>query len=64
MNSRSNVRATGNTKSPASWPSPYGVFVKNLIFDATEEHIAMAFSKYGEVVEVVILKAAGGSPKG
>jgi len=49
----------------ATRPTPEnGVFVRNLIFDATEKHLVAAFEKYGEVVEANIARDARGLSRG
>ncbi|KAK0730751.1 hypothetical protein B0H67DRAFT_48842 [Lasiosphaeris hirsuta] len=44
--------------------TPYACFVRNLIFDATEEHLKTAFEKYGEVVQAHIVRDPRGLSKG
>ncbi|KAK3395712.1 hypothetical protein B0T20DRAFT_487108 [Sordaria brevicollis] len=39
-------------------------FVRNIVFDATEEHIKGAFEKFGEVTEVFLARDARGLSKG
>lgn len=43
---------------------PNGIFVRNLVFDATNEHLAEAFSQYGNVVDAKVARDARGLSKG
>jgi nucleolin len=45
-------------------PDENGVFIRNMIFDATEKHLESAFEKYGEVIQVSIARDARGLSKG
>ncbi|KLU81466.1 nucleic acid-binding protein [Magnaporthiopsis poae ATCC 64411] len=44
--------------------TPYGLFVRNLVFDANEEHLMDAFSKYGEIVKVSVARDVRGLSRG
>ncbi|KAK3393994.1 hypothetical protein B0H63DRAFT_459664 [Podospora didyma] len=44
--------------------TPYGVFVRNLIFDATEEHLNTSFEKFGQVAWVNVARDPRGLSKG
>ncbi|KAM7209608.1 nucleic acid-binding protein [Naviculisporaceae sp. PSN 640] len=44
--------------------TPYGVFVRNLVYDATDEHLAALFEKIGKVNLAQLAKDAGGMNKG
>jgi len=41
-----------------------GVFVRNLIFDATDKHLWTAFEKYGEILDAHVARDARGLSKG
>jgi nucleolin len=41
-----------------------GVFVRNLIFDATDKHLVAAFEKFGKVVDAHVARDARGLSKG
>ncbi|KAI6365163.1 hypothetical protein MCOR25_005457 [Pyricularia grisea] len=43
---------------------PNGVFVRNLVFDATDEHLVEAFSQYGKVIQGKIARDARGLSRG
>ncbi|EJT79073.1 nucleic acid-binding protein [Gaeumannomyces tritici R3-111a-1] len=44
--------------------TPYGLFVRNLVFDANEEHLMDAFSKYGEITKTSIARDVRGLSRG
>lgn len=44
--------------------TPYGLFVRNLVFDANEEHLMDAFSKYGEITKVSVARDVRGLSRG
>lgn len=60
----------GSTQPPSSEPVAVGenqgtgLYVSNMSFDATEEHLKEAFAKYGEVVHVNIARDARGLSRG
>ncbi|KAK0632893.1 hypothetical protein B0T14DRAFT_505377 [Immersiella caudata] len=41
-----------------------GVFIRNLIFDATDKHLTAAFEKFGKVVDAHVARDARGLSKG
>ncbi|KAK5654766.1 hypothetical protein OQA88_6802 [Cercophora sp. LCS_1] len=43
---------------------PNSIFVRNMVFDATEEHLTSAFSKFGEVLYSTIARDARGLSRG
>ncbi|TLS20230.1 uncharacterized protein PpBr36_11500 [Pyricularia pennisetigena] len=43
---------------------PNGIFVKNLVFDATDEHLSEAFSQYGKVVQATVARDPRGLSRG
>lgn len=51
-------------RSPRQKELPNGVFVRNLVFDATEEQIAESFSQYGKVVSATLARDARGLSRG
>ncbi|KAK4218815.1 nucleic acid-binding protein [Rhypophila decipiens] len=58
------VQATGSSYKGRNEPTNYGVFVRNLIFDATEEHLQSLFEKFGTVAGVRIARDAGKMSRG
>ncbi|KAK3693905.1 hypothetical protein B0T22DRAFT_451148 [Podospora appendiculata] len=54
----------GTESFPPGQPTPYGAFIRNLIFDATEEHLHGLFEKYGGVNFIQIVRDPRGMSKG
>lgn len=50
--------------SDQSRETPYGVFVRNIVFEATDDHLKEAFEKYGEVAHAQIGRDSRGLSKG
>ncbi|TLD22827.1 hypothetical protein PspLS_07669 [Pyricularia sp. CBS 133598] len=50
-------------EAPIQGP-PNGIFIRNLVFDATPEHLTEAFSQYGNVVEARIARDPRGLSRG
>ncbi|CAK7232161.1 hypothetical protein SCUCBS95973_008166 [Sporothrix curviconia] len=44
--------------------TPYGVYIRNIVFDATEAHLKEAFEHYGPVSRCVIARDARGMSRG
>ncbi len=44
--------------------TPYGLFVRNLVFEATERHLSDAFEKFGKVTKAIIARDARGLSRG
>ena len=44
--------------------TPYGLFVRNMVFEANESHLKDAFEKYGEVTHTAIARDQRGLSKG
>lgn len=42
----------------------YGLFVRNMVFEANEDHLREAYEKYGEVVKTVVARDARGLSRG
>lgn len=58
-----NVEENSGSSLPRQ-EQPNGIFVRNLVFDATNEHLAEAFSQYGNVVDAKVARDARGLSKG
>ncbi|KAM7193743.1 nucleic acid-binding protein [Rhypophila sp. PSN 637] len=58
------VQATESSYQGRNEPTNYGVFVRNLIFDATEEHLKSLFEKFGSIASVRIVRDAGKMSRG
>ncbi|KAK3363014.1 hypothetical protein B0T25DRAFT_27675 [Lasiosphaeria hispida] len=58
------VQESQKRQPPHEDATPHACFVRNLIFDATEEHLKTAFEKYGEVVQTHIVRDPRGLSKG
>ncbi|KAI0176778.1 hypothetical protein BJ166DRAFT_505343 [Pestalotiopsis sp. NC0098] len=60
----------GSTQPPSSEPvvvgenQGTGIYVSNMSFDVTEEHLKEAYAKYGEIVHVNIARDARGLSRG
>ncbi|KAI7926890.1 nucleic acid-binding protein [Pyricularia oryzae] len=54
-----NVEENSGSSLPRQ-EQPNGIFVRNLVFDATNEHLAEAFSQYGNVVDAKVARDARG----
>ena len=44
--------------------TPYGIYIRNIVFDATEAHLKEAFEHYGPVSRCVIARDARGMSRG
>ncbi len=49
---------------PATGETPYGIFVRNIVFDASDEHLGEAFEHYGRVTRASISRDARGLSRG
>ncbi len=58
------ANAPSAERQPRADTTEHAAFVRNLIFDATEEHLKTAFEKYGEVVGAYIHRDPRGLSKG
>lgn len=58
------AQAEGASRAPVSDPTPYGVFVRNLVFDASDANLLEAFEHYGTVSHSAIARDARGMSKG
>lgn len=47
-----------------SGETPYGIFIRNMVFDANEEHLREAFEKYGTITKIAIARDARGLSRG
>lgn len=56
--------AEGESRGPAADPTPYGVFVRNLVFDASDANLVEAFEHYGTVKHSAIARDPRGMSKG
>lgn len=56
--------AEGAPDSMAKDPSEHGVFVRNMVFDATEEHLQEIFGQYGGIVACQIARDPRGLSRG
>jgi len=44
--------------------TPYAIFIRNIVFDANEQHLTEAFEKYGTVSKAAIARDARGMSRG
>lgn len=42
----------------------YGLFVRNMVFEANEDHLREAYEKYGEITKAVVARDARGLSRG
>lgn len=42
----------------------FGLFIRNMVFEANEDHLREAYEKYGEIVKVAIARDARGLSRG
>lgn len=42
----------------------FGLFVRNMVFEANEDHLREAYEKYGEVTKAVVARDARGLSRG
>jgi RNA recognition motif-containing protein len=57
-----NVAATGSQLRPGE--TPYGVFIRNIVFEANEDDLQLMYEKYGEITKTVIVRDARGLSRG
>lgn len=50
--------------TPNEDPTPHGVFIRNIVFDASEANLQEAFEHYGPVNKTIIARDARGMSKG
>lgn len=60
-NAMQNSRAS---EKPTEEEIANGVFIRNMVFDATEDHLREIFEKFGTVVSARIMRDARGLSKG
>ncbi len=58
------VRSRAHELAGQPGETPYGAFVRNLTFEAGEEHLKEAFEKYGAVTKTAIARDARGLSRG
>ncbi|KAK3330457.1 hypothetical protein B0H66DRAFT_62998 [Apodospora peruviana] len=58
------VDATQRQVSPSGEDKGYGVFIRNIVFDASDEHLVELFSKYGEVTQARLARDGRQMSKG
>lgn len=56
--------AGSKKKEDSHLETPYGLFVRNMVFEANESHLKEAFEKYGEVAHTSIARDGRGLSKG
>ncbi|CAK7566700.1 MAG: hypothetical protein SEPTF4163_004651 [Sporothrix epigloea] len=56
--------ATPASQASNEGETPYGVHIRNIVFDATEAHLKEAFEHYGPVTRCVIARDARGMSRG
>lgn len=44
--------------------TPYGLFIRNMVFDINEKHLEEAFEKYGKISRAVVVRDARGLSRG
>ncbi|ROV89969.1 hypothetical protein VMCG_10111 [Cytospora schulzeri] len=57
--------AEAQAPTPAKDEEPgYGLFVRNMVFEANEDHLREAYEKYGEITKAVVARDARGLSRG
>lgn len=44
--------------------TPYGLFIRNMVFEANEDHLREAYEKFGKVVKTAVARDARGLSRG
>ncbi|KAJ4420059.1 hypothetical protein N0V82_004631 [Gnomoniopsis sp. IMI 355080] len=57
--------SSSQSGQPASDQEPgYGLFIRNMVFEANEDHLREAYDKFGEIAKVAIARDARGLSRG
>ena len=64
MTREANLSQYSASSGGADGETPYALFVRNMVFDANEQHLKEAFAKYGEISKVAIARDARGLSRG
>lgn len=56
-------KTAGASRSTTEEPG-FGLFIRNMVFEANEDHLKEAYEKYGEIVKVAIARDARGLSRG
>lgn len=56
--------AASPTPTATAEETGFGLFIRNMVFEANEDHLREAYEKYGEVTKAAVARDARGLSRG
>ncbi|CAN8098704.1 unnamed protein product [Discula destructiva] len=64
MESQSNTEGAPSSNNNNNDEPGHGLFVRNMVFEANEDHLREAYEKYGEITKIAVARDARGLSRG